>query len=166
MSDAGTGALRPAAPRRGPVEAKSPAGAAPAQAKGRDLVALAGSVGQLAANTGRQDLVQRLENTQARLRDPNVRVVVVGEFKQGKSKLINALVNAPVCPIDDDVATSVPTAVGYGEEPAAYVLMRPAGEDGDASTDRTHSRSRSTSSRSTSPNWATRATNATWWPPR
>ena len=48
----------------------------------------------------------------------------MGEFKQGKSKLINALVNAPVCPIDDDVATSVPTAVGYAPEPSAYVIKR------------------------------------------
>ncbi|MGI5951913.1 MAG: dynamin family protein, partial [Brooklawnia sp.] len=79
---------------------------------------------------GRADLVQRLRQTQARLNDPNVRVVVVGEFKQGKSKLINALVNAPVCPIDDDIATSVPTAVGYGDEPAAAVLLR-SGEDDD-----------------------------------
>ena len=136
MTDAATpgqtAAPTPSTARGVSVEKKQ--GGAALQAKGRDLMALAGNVGRLAATSGRQDLVQRLDNTQARLRDPNVRVVVVGEFKQGKSKLINALVNAPVCPIDDDVATSVPTAVGYGEEPAAYVLMRPAGEEGDAST--------------------------------
>ena len=39
-------------------------------------------------------------------------MIVVGEFKQGKSKLINALVNAPACPVDDDIATSVPTSRG------------------------------------------------------
>ncbi len=65
-------------------------------------------VGELAASTGRTDLAERLEQTRARLRDPGVRVIVVGEFKQGKSKLINALVNAPACPVDDDIATSVP----------------------------------------------------------
>lgn len=89
-----------------------------------ELLRLVEQTGQFATVTGRSDLVQRLVQTRARLQDPNVRVVVVGEFKQGKSKLINALVNAPVCPIDDDIATSVPTAVGYGEQPAAWVVTR------------------------------------------
>lgn len=80
------------------------------------------NVGQLAADSGRADLARRIEQTQARLVDPDIRVIVVGEFKQGKSKLINALVNAPACPVDDDVATSVPTSVGYADEPSAWVL--------------------------------------------
>ncbi|MFP1601471.1 dynamin family protein [Microbacterium sp. 2216-1] len=81
-------------------------------------------VGDLAASAGRDDLATRLANTRARLADPAVRVIVVGEFKQGKSKLINALVNAPACPVDDDVATSVPTTVGYADQPSAWVLER------------------------------------------
>lgn len=71
----------------------------------------------------RNDLRRRLEQTRRRLLDPSVRVIVVGEFKQGKSQLINALVNAPVCPVDDDVATSVPTVVRHGDAPAASVLV-------------------------------------------
>ena len=82
-------------------------------------------VGDLAASAGRDDLAARLASTRARLADPAVRVIVVGEFKQGKSKLINALVNAPACPVDDDVATSVPTTVGYADQPSAWVLERP-----------------------------------------
>jgi hypothetical protein len=50
--------------------------------------------------------------------------MVVGEFKQGKSSLVNAMLNAPVCPVDDDVATSVPTLVRYAEEARAS-LIRP-----------------------------------------
>lgn len=88
------------------------------------LVRVIGNVGRLAASAGREDLSARLEQTQARLRDPNVRVIVVGEFKQGKSKLINALVNAPACPVDDDIATSVPTSVGYADEPSASILIQ------------------------------------------
>ena len=57
----------------------------------------------------RPDLATRLHRTRDRLADPNVRVLIVGEFKQGKSQLVNALVNAPVCPVDDDIATAVPT---------------------------------------------------------
>jgi hypothetical protein len=89
------------------------------------IVDVVRDVGELAASTGRSDLAERLEQTRARLRDPGVRVIVVGEFKQGKSKLINALVNAPACPVDDDIATSVPMTVGYAEEPSAWVLVKP-----------------------------------------
>jgi hypothetical protein len=81
-------------------------------------------VGRLAAASGRADLAGRIEQTQARLADPDIRVIVVGEFKQGKSKLINALVNAPACPVDDDIATSVPTSVGYAEEASAWIVVR------------------------------------------
>ncbi|WP_344293460.1 dynamin family protein [Agromyces neolithicus] len=87
------------------------------------MVQVIRDVGRLAATSGRADLARRLEQTQARLIDPDIRVIVVGEFKQGKSKLINALVNAPACPVDDDIATSVPTSVGYAEEPQAWVLV-------------------------------------------
>ncbi|WP_082914255.1 dynamin family protein [Microbacterium sp. H83] len=83
-------------------------------------------VGRLAASAGRADLASRLEQTHRRLLDPGIRVVVVGEFKQGKSKLINALVNAPVCTVDDDVATTVPTVVGYAPQPSAWILERSA----------------------------------------
>jgi hypothetical protein len=92
------------------------------------LVTIVDNVGQLAASTGRADLARRLEHTHERLEDPNVRVIVVGEFKQGKSKLINALVNAPVCPVDDDVATSVPTSVGYAPHPDAWVTLEATNE--------------------------------------
>ena len=78
---------------------------------------------QLVGSGGRPDLRRRLEQAMNRLQDPSIRVIVVGEFKQGKSKLINALVNAPVCPVDDDIATSVPTIVRYGEPASATVLV-------------------------------------------
>lgn len=88
------------------------------------IVDVVKDVGVLAASTGRADLAERLDQTKARLRDPSVRVIVVGEFKQGKSKLINALVNAPACPVDDDIATSVPMTVGYADAPSAWILTQ------------------------------------------
>ncbi|MFD5224668.1 dynamin family protein [Microbacterium sp. NPDC058342] len=91
----------------------------------REIVEVIHDVGDLAASAGRTDLASRLTQTTARLQDPAIRVIVVGEFKQGKSKLINALVNAPACPVDDDVATSVPTTVGYAEQASAWVTEQP-----------------------------------------
>jgi hypothetical protein len=109
-------------------DADAPAAPQVTPAASKALVSIVDNVGRLATSTGRADLAQRLANTHSRLEDPNVRVIVVGEFKKGKSKLINALVNAPICPVDDDVATSVPTSVGYAPEPNAWITVQ---EDGD-----------------------------------
>lgn len=70
----------------------------------------------------RPDLGLRLRRRRFQLLTPEVRVLVVGEFKQGKSQLVNALLNAPVCPVDDDVATSVPTVVRYAETVDAHLV--------------------------------------------
>ena len=86
----------------------------------------------IAANSGREDLTARLDATMQRLAEPGVRVLIVGEFKQGKSLLVNALINAPVCPVDDDVATAVPTIVRHGTEPAATLVYA---DDGDGVDD-------------------------------
>ncbi|TJY69155.1 Isoniazid-inducible protein iniA [Arthrobacter sp. CAU 1506] len=97
-----------------------------------ELVKLVDQGLELARKGERADLQRRLEQTRERLKDPTTRVIVVGEFKQGKSQLINALVHAPVCPIDDDVATSVPTVVKHGD-PASAVILVP--KEGTASAD-------------------------------
>ncbi|MGM0928208.1 MAG: dynamin family protein [Actinomycetota bacterium] len=97
-----------------------------------ELVKLVEQGLELARKGERADLQRRLEQTRKRLKDPTTRVIVVGEFKQGKSQLINALVHAPVCPIDDDVATSVPTVVKQGD-PASAVILVP--KDGSESAD-------------------------------
>ncbi len=76
-------------------------------------------------NHGRPDLVHRLRRQRARLLDPSLRVLVVGEPNQGKSQLVNALVNAPVCAVDDDVSTTVPTVVRHSAQPSA-VLVGPS----------------------------------------
>src|SRR5207244_1144991 len=70
---------------------------------------------------GRDDLAARLEGIRRRLLDPEFQVLVVGEFKQGKSSLINNLVGADVCPVDDDLATAVVTVVRHAAKPTAIV---------------------------------------------
>jgi hypothetical protein len=71
----------------------------------------------------RRDLAQRLANVQHRLGTPGIHIVVIGEFKKGKSSLVNALVGAPACPVDDDVATALPTYVRHGTETAAQLVL-------------------------------------------
>src|SRR3954447_26707831 len=90
----------------------------------------------LAGDADRTDLLGRLRHARRRLHDPHVRVLVVGELKQGKSQLVNALVNAPVCPVDDDISTSVPTVVRHAET-TSVTLVRDNGPDSDQPPERT-----------------------------
>ncbi len=69
----------------------------------------------------RPDLVDRLTAASARLKRPSTIVCVVGEFKQGKSSLVNALLGSSVCPVDDDLATSAITLVRYAEKVSVVV---------------------------------------------
>lgn len=70
----------------------------------------------------RPDLVQWLHGRRSQLLDSNLRVLVFGESGQGKSALVNALVNAPVCAVGDDRTTTVPAFVRHAESPAAALI--------------------------------------------
>ncbi|HEY0807998.1 MAG TPA: dynamin family protein [Pseudonocardiaceae bacterium] len=70
----------------------------------------------------RPDLAHRLQRRRARLLDPGLRVLVVGLLNQGKSQLVNALVNAPVCAVGDDLTTTAPTVVQHADSPAAALV--------------------------------------------
>src|SRR3954471_13184355 len=81
----------------------------------------------LAVTAQRPDLVERLDGAERRLRTGDATVAVVGEFKQGKSTLVNALLRTDICPVDADVVTAVPTILRYGTEPTV-TLLGPAGD--------------------------------------
>lgn len=95
----------------------------------RQVAELVGPTVKLARADERDDLVDRLRVTWSRLSSPGVRVIVVGEYKQGKSSLINALLGFRACPVDDDIATAVPTTVRYAEKAVAYVIRPGRGKD-------------------------------------
>ncbi len=89
-------------------------------------------VAKVLQRLGRADLAQRASIAAARLKRPSTVVCVVGEFKQGKSTLINALLGQQVCPVDDDLATSAITLVRYGEQAGAIVRRKAeSGNPGD-----------------------------------
>lgn len=78
----------------------------------------------------RPDLAQRATAAAARLKRPSTIVCVVGEFKQGKSSLVNGLLGQTICPVDDDLATSAITLVRFGEQAVATVKRK--ADDGSA----------------------------------
>ena len=82
---------------------------------------------RLAREAHRPDLADRLDRAAERLRADDAAVAVVGEFKQGKSTLVNALLRTDICPVDADIVTAVPTVLRFGRPPAAYLRV-PAGD--------------------------------------
>jgi GTPase SAR1 family protein len=111
------------------AQQQQPKPGAPQQAGVQQALAVVDLAIKTARAYRREDLVSRLLNSKERVRDPSIRVLVVGEFKQGKSSLVNALLNADIAPVDDDVATSVPTLVRFAEQPTATAYREQ--EDGD-----------------------------------
>ena len=74
------------------------------------------SIIQVAERSGRTDLSTRLREHREGIRRTGVTIVVVGEFKKGKSTLVNALVNAEICPADPVYASVAPVVISHGAE--------------------------------------------------
>jgi signal recognition particle receptor subunit beta len=74
------------------------------------------SIIQVAERSGRTDLSTRLREHREDIRRTGVTIVVVGEFKKGKSTLVNSLVNAEICPADPVYASVAPVVVSHAEE--------------------------------------------------
>ena len=72
----------------------------------------------------RPDLNQRTHAAANRFADQTCTVAVVGEFKMGKSSMVNAIANAPLCPVDDDVATAKPLEIRNADEPMVAVVYK------------------------------------------
>ena len=99
----------PGAGRGGCLPAAAPA--ARVDARGAvhvDEPAGISSIIKVAERAGRTDLSSQLRANRDEIRRTGVTVAVVGEFKKGKSTLVNALVNAEVCPADPVYAIDRP----------------------------------------------------------
>ncbi|OCB38361.1 Isoniazid-inducible protein iniA [Mycobacterium malmoense] len=96
------------------------------------IVELIDHTSTIADLNGRGDLRQRLAWARERITDPHTRVVIAGQLKQGKSQLLNSLLNMPVARVGDDEATVLITVVAYGDPPSARIVL--AGPDGEPET--------------------------------
>ncbi|MDI9469846.1 MAG: dynamin family protein [Bacillota bacterium] len=68
----------------------------------------------------RDEIDRRLEQ----IKSKRYNVAVVGEFRRGKSSLINALLGLPVLPADVTPTTATVNRITYGTEPRATILYR------------------------------------------
>jgi replication fork clamp-binding protein CrfC len=92
------------------------------------IVELIDHTSKIAEAQDRGDLVERMAKAKARISDPQIQVVIAGQLKQGKSQLLNSLLNVPVSRVGDDETTVLATMVSYGEQAAAKLIV--AGADG------------------------------------
>lgn len=71
-------------------------------------------------------IIQDLQKLKMRLNRDELRILIAGEAKVGKSSLINALLGIEVCPTEHRVCTNVPSYIKYGDEdvPSATVFFK------------------------------------------
>lgn len=104
-----------------PTQPRTDVSATPAPA-GQPLELLGAAIGE-ARRLGRADLADRLAGERDRLASGDWHVLVAGEFKKGKSALVNALLGVPVCSADAVTFTAVPTIVRYAQSPSAALIL-------------------------------------------
>ncbi len=90
------------------------------------IVELIDHTAAIANLNDRADLAQRLTEARRRITDPRIRVVIAGQLKQGKSQLLNSLLNMPVARVGDDETTALVTIVTHGEPASARIVVAPA----------------------------------------
>jgi GTP-binding protein EngB required for normal cell division len=84
---------------------------------------------ELARGWQNDEVATSLEWAAQRLEDDSFYVVVCGEFKRGKSSLVNALLNDPeLLPVDIDIATRTVTVVTYAPEERIEVYLEDSTE--------------------------------------
>ena len=71
-----------------------------------------------------RQILEKLNLLQARLDEGLLRVAVLGQFKRGKSTLLNALLGAPVLPTGVTPVTAIPTFIKAGPKAAARITFQ------------------------------------------
>lgn len=76
------------------------------------------------------EIKKRVQTARTRLIKNNFFVVVCGEFKQGKSSLLNAILNETgLFPVDVDIATNLVSSIAYGEQEKITVVVGEPGKE-------------------------------------
>ncbi len=71
-----------------------------------------------------EELKNEIEQTLSLIQNKSLNVAIIGEFRRGKSSLINALLGMPVLPVDIEPTTAAINRVTYGLKPRAIVHFK------------------------------------------
>ncbi|MGC2110847.1 MAG: dynamin family protein [Candidatus Korobacteraceae bacterium] len=83
-----------------------------------------GRLGEIADALGERSTSGDVRQLAARINEGRFFVACVGQFKRGKSTLLNALVGEPILPTGIVPVTTVPTVLRHGAERTARVLIQ------------------------------------------
>ncbi len=84
----------------------------------------------MATKLENEEALNRLQTVSDHLSEGKLFVAVCGEFKQGKSSLINALLGDPeLCPVDVDIATNLVSTISYAEHEKINVVVGGPGKE-------------------------------------
>jgi hypothetical protein len=78
----------------------------------------------LGEELGTNRVADEARDLAARVSEGRFYVACIGQFKRGKSTLINALIGAPILPVGFIPVTAVPTVIRFGERASARVRGR------------------------------------------
>jgi small GTP-binding protein len=102
----------------------------PARATRELLLRRADRLGEIASRLGLPDLATAIgKDTRRRLDDATIRAAILGEIKQGKSTLLNALIGHDVLPTGVTPTTGAVVIVHAGREPGPWLDRGSAGRE-------------------------------------
>src|SRR5271169_178485 len=79
---------------------------------------------QLAQELGSSRIADEARDLASRISEGRFYVACVGQFKRGKSTLINALIGDPILPVGFTPVTAVPPVIRFGEQRRARIQAR------------------------------------------
>lgn len=93
----------------------------PAKSSGAGAAQSLQRLAELAGELGADHVAQEACDLSARVSEGRFFLACIGQFKRGKSTLINALIDEPLLPSGFIPVTTVPTVVRFGEKRAARI---------------------------------------------
>jgi GTP-binding protein EngB required for normal cell division len=109
-------------PRAGGSEIRT--GAKPPQAGAKFLPSSIGAIEAIAKREGADLICRRLFDLRQRVEEDRFQLAIVGQFKRGKTSVLNALLRDDVLPAGALPFTSVLTIVKYGDRQSAEVVFQ------------------------------------------
>ena len=82
----------------------------------RKITGVITAVTPILERLNRKDSLAKIQERIRQIQNTEVKVLICGEFKRGKSSFVNALIGRNICPVDQDICTSVVSIIRYGDK--------------------------------------------------
>ena len=79
--------------------------------------ALYQAIQPLLQDVKKEESIKQIAQLFSRVASNSVTIMVCGEFKRGKSSIVNAIIGAEICPVDECITTSSVSLIKYGTTP-------------------------------------------------